>query len=88
MAENIGRYSLTERMATDVGRHTTDIPADEQHGITSVAFPGTVAPLGLRRGAVNDCYEVIGYDDSVLASLLGILRDDALLYDFHDWCLV
>lgn len=41
------------------------------------------AAQAFRRGAVNDGNEIRGDDDSVLASLCGILRDDGLLYYFH-----
>ena len=74
---------LAELLAADVGRHVTDIAADEQHGIAPVAPPREVAAGGLRSGAVDDGDEVICDDDSVLAFLRGALRNDAFLYDIH-----
>ena len=77
------RNTFAELLAADVGRHVTDIAADEQHGIAPVAPPREVAVRGLRSGAVDDGDEVICDDDSVLAFLRGALRNDAFLYDIH-----
>ena len=72
-----------ELTARDVGRHLTDITTDEQHGITPIARQRTMAARRLRCRAVDDSDEVICDDDSVLAFLLGTLRNDALLDYFH-----
>ena len=77
------RNTFAELLAADVGRHVTDIAADEQHGIAPVAPPREVAAGSLRSGAVDDGDEVICDDDSVLAFLRGALRNDAFLYDIH-----
>ena len=42
-----------------------------------------MAILALRCATINDSYEVIVYDYSVLAFLLGVLGDDALFYYLH-----
>ena len=77
------RNTFAELLAADVGRHVTDIAADEQHGIAPVAPPREVAAGSLRSRAVDDGDEVICDDDSVLAFLRGALRNDAFLYDIH-----
>ena len=73
----------TELTTRSVGRHLTDIAADEQHGITPVAHEGTMVAWRLRCGAVDHGDKVICDDDSVLAFLRGTLRNDALLDYFH-----
>ena len=80
---NDARGSEAELVARDVLGHTSDIATDELHGVASIAHRAVMASLGLRGGAVDDGYEVSGDDDSVLAFLRGVLRDDALLYYFH-----
>ena len=84
VAEDAGRDALAEVVAAGLGRHLADIAADERHGIAPVAHPRAMAAGGLRRAAVDDGDEVICDDDSVLAFLLGILRNDALLEDCHE----
>ena len=75
--------AFAELLTTDIGRHAADISADYLHGIATIAHPGAMATAGLRSGTVDDSDEVICDDDSVLAFLLGVLRNDALLDDFH-----
>ena len=77
------RDTHTELVARCVGRHPTDIPTDELHGIAPVTHPGAVAPFGLRGAAIDDSDKVSGDDDPVLAFLLGVFRYDALLCYFH-----
>ena len=48
-----------------------------------IAVEPAVTILALRCAAVNDSNEVIVYDYSVLAFLLGVLGDDALFYYLH-----
>ena len=80
------RGSDAELVARDVLGHVPDIATDELHGVASIAHRAVMASLGLRGGAVDDGYEIIGDDDSVLACLLGTLCDLTLFDDFHcDW---
>ncbi len=72
-----------ELMARCVGRHLPDKTADDGHRIATIRHAGTPLARGLRGGAVDDGNEVICDDDAVLAFLLGILRNEALLDDFH-----
>ena len=70
--------------------HPKNIVADKAHGYLAIAPAGEVeafeAPAGGRRGgSVDDGYEVIAYDDAVLAFLRGVLRNEGLLYDLHGW---
>ena len=55
----------------------------ERHGIATIALEETIAMVCFRGGTVYNGYEIICYDDSVLAFLCGILRYDCLLYNFH-----
>lgn len=87
------RRTDTKLMGADVLGHLTDKGADGEHGQLAVGVRAqrevTMTLDGaLRGGAVDDCYEVIGDDDSVLASLRGILRDDFLLDDGHGWLML
>ena len=75
--------AFAELLTADVGRHTADIAAHQLHRIAPIAHPRAMVIGGLRRGSVDDGDEVICDDDSVLAFLRGVLRDDALLYYFH-----
>ena len=59
------------------------ILSDELHRIATVGAEEAVAACGLRGGAVDDSYEIICDDDSVLAFLVGILRNDDLFDDVH-----
>lgn len=63
--------------------HAGNVTADELHGISSVRPEQAVMIVRFRGTAINDSNEVICYDDSVLAFLLGILGDESLLYYFH-----
>ena len=75
--------AFTELLTTDVSRHAADIAAHKLHRISAIAHPRAMVIGGLRRGSVDDGDEVICDDDSVLAFLRGVLRNDALLYYFH-----
>ena len=75
--------ALAELLTTGVGRHAADIAAHEVHRIAPIAHPRAMVIGGLRGGSVDDGDEVICDDDSVLAFLRGVLRNDALLYYFH-----
>ena len=66
-----------------IGRHTTDVPADEQHGITAVAEPGDMTTERLRSAPVDDGDKVICDDQAVFAFLGGALRDKALFEYLH-----
>ena len=72
-----------ELMARCVGRHLPDKTADDGHRIAAIRHAGTPLACGLRSGAVDDGDEVICDDDAVLAFLSGVLRNEALLDDFH-----
>ena len=78
----------TKLMACDGLGHFEDVVADDAHGHLAIAAASEVKALiatacGLRGGSVDDGDEVIAYDDAVLASLRGVLRDEGLLYDLH-----
>ena len=77
------RGADTELMARRVGWHLTDDATDDGHGVMAVRHPSAPLARGLRGAPVDDGDEVICDDDSVLAFLSGILRNDALLYYFH-----
>ena len=77
------RNADAELPTTDIRGHTTDVPADEQHGITAVAEPGNMATERLRSAPVDDGDEVICDDQAVFAFLGGALRDKALFEYLH-----
>ena len=77
------RDTNAELVARHVGWHLPDIAADQQHGVAAVAHGRAMATMGLGGTAVDDCDEIIGDDDPVLAFLRGAFRYDALLEDFH-----
>ena len=83
MTGNGARGFQTELMAGGVLLHIADDLRDDLHRIPAVGTEKAVAAVGLAGGTVDDGYEVSGYDDSVLAFLLGVFRYDALLLDFH-----
>jgi hypothetical protein len=72
-----------ELVARYVGRHLTDISAEQQHSVSSIAYTWAMATFGLGCAAVDDCDKIICDDDPVLAFLRGVFRYDALLYYFH-----
>ena len=79
------RGTDAELMAAGIGGHATDVAADELHGVTAIARPGTMVARGLRRAAVDNGNEVICDDQAVFAFLRGTFRDDALLENLHIW---
>ena len=80
---DVGGDATEKLFAGGILRHLADIAADEQHGIAPVGVEQAVPVVGLRRAAVDDGNEVIGYDDAVLAFLSGILGDEGLFEDLH-----
>ena len=72
-----------ELMAVVTGRHAADIGGDNTHGAFTVAHQEMEAAGGLRGRAVDDGNDVTCDDEAVLASLFGVLRDQALLDDLH-----
>ena len=84
---DVSRDALHKLRAGNVFRHLADITTDQQHRIASIAIEQTVAILRLAGRTVDNGYEVICDDDSVLAFLRGVLRDEALLDDLHVACL-
>ena len=83
MLADIGRYTTEESFAGGSLGHLTDIACCQLHGITAIGAKQAMAIVTLRRAAVDDGYEIIGYDDAVLAFLLGVFRYDALLENYH-----
>ncbi len=80
------RGSEAELVARGVFGHASDIATDKLHDVAAITHGAVMASQGLRGGAVDDGYEIIGDDDSVLACLLGTLCDLTLFDDFHcDW---
>ena len=75
--------AFAELLTTDVGWHAAEIAAHDPHGIAPIAHPGAMMNGGLGGGTVDNGDEVICDDDSVLAFLRGVLRNDALFEDFH-----
>jgi len=80
---DVCRNPTKERFAVCCLRHLLNIACHQQHSVAAIAVEPTVTILALRCAAVNDSNEVIVYDYSVLAFLLGVLGDDALFYYLH-----
>jgi hypothetical protein len=80
-------YSLggthAELVTRRVGWHLSDIMAEQQHSISSIAYAWAMATIGLGCAAIYDCDKIICDNDPVLAFLRGAFRYDALLYYFH-----
>ena len=70
-------------MARRIGRHLTDIAADEYHGIAAIADTWAMVTLGLGSASVDHGDEIICDDQAVFAFLCGALRYEVLLDDFH-----
>ena len=87
MLADIGGDATQKQFARRILGHGTHVFADQLHGIASVAAEHAVAIVRLRRAAVDNGYEIISYDDSVLAFLRGIFRDEGLLDNFHIWVM-
>lgn len=68
--------------------HTTNMTADELHGISSVRAEKTVMIVRFRGAAIDDGNEVICDDHAVLAFLLGTLGDEGLFDNFHVGCFL
>lgn len=63
--------------------HVANIATHQLHGIAAIGAQDTVAVVGLGGAAIDNGYEISGYDDSVLAFLCGILGNDCLLDNLH-----
>ena len=83
MFADIRRYTTEEGFAGSGLGHLADIVGRQLHGITAIRAKQAMAIVTLRRATVDDSYEIIGYDDAVLAFLLGVFRYDALLENYH-----
>ena len=83
MLADISRHTTQKLFARGGLGHLADITCRQVHGIATIGAKQAMAILGLRRTAVDDCYEVICYDDAVLAFLLWVLGDDCLFYNLH-----
>ena len=75
-------------MTRRVGRHLADKARDDLHGIAAIAHQEGVTVGGFRGRTVDDGNEVTCDDEAVLAFLLGVLCDQALLDDIHCYCRV
>ena len=83
MLADISRHTTQKLFARGGLGHLADITCRQVHGIATIGAKQAMAILGLRRTAVDDSYEVICYDDAVLAFLLWVLVDDCLFYNLH-----
>ena len=83
MLADISRHTTQKLFARGGLGHLADITCRQVHGIATIGAKQAMAILGLRRTAVDDSYEVICYDDAVLAFLLWVLGDDCLFYNLH-----
>ena len=83
MLADISRHTTQKLFARGGLGHLADITCRQVHGIATIGAKQAMAILGLRRTAVDDSYEVICYDDAVLAFLLWVLGDDCLYYNLH-----
>ena len=84
MLSNISCYATEKALARRVLRHAANVAGDQLHGIAPIAAKKAVTMLRLRRGAIDDGYEIICDDDSVLAFHLWILRDEVLFDNLHE----
>ena len=80
----VGGDPSEKDLTSDVLGHPADIPADQLHGQSTVGAEQAVPVSRFCRGAVNDGDEVRGDDDTVLAFLFRVFRNEALLDDCHD----
>ena len=86
----------TKLMTGRVCRHFADISRDNLHGIASITHQQRVMAGGFGCRPVDNGDEITCDDESVLAFLFGVLRDQALLDDLHGcrvlgdkyWCIV
>lgn len=83
MLSNISRYAAKKCVTRRVLRHVLYIAANQLHGVSAIAAEQAVMIVRFRGTAINDSNEVICYDDSVLAFLFGVLRDECLLENYH-----
>ena len=75
--------SFAELLAGHVGGGFTYKVGNDTHGIAAVGVETAVAVGRLGGGAIDDGNEIIGDDDSVLAFLLLVFRDEVLFDDGH-----
>ena len=75
----------TKLMTGRVCRHFADISRDDLHGIASITHQQRVMAGGFGCRPVDNGDEITCDDESVLAFLFGVLRDQALLDDSHGY---
>ena len=75
-----------ELVAGVVLGHVANEVGNDAHGVAAVRHAAAVVAGSLRRGAVDDGNEVVSDDDSVLAFLRGIFRDEVLFDYCHACC--
>ena len=83
MFADAGRHTSQKHFASRRFRHRKNVFADQLHGIAAVTLEHAMPIIRLGSAAVDHGYEVISYDDSVLAFLLWVLRDVALFDNLH-----
>ena len=86
MFADIGSDAAQELMTGHLSGGMAQVAADQPHRLSSVAAEDAMAIVSLRGRPVDDGAKVRGDDDAVLAFLLRVLRDEALLDDGHDAC--
>ena len=87
MFSHVDRYATQESLARRILWHAADIAADQLHSVAAITAEQAVTILRLGGRAIDDGYEIICDDDSVLAFLRGILWDEILLDNFHAWVM-
>ena len=87
MLSYISCYTTHKILKCGVFWHVTNVVAHQFHGIAAITTEETVTVLRLAGRAIDDGYEVSGYDDAVLAFLRGILWNEGLLDYFHAWVM-
>ena len=87
MPSYISCYATHKSFERGVLWHVTNVAAHQFHGVAAITTEETVTVLRLAGRAIDDGYEVSGYDDAVLAFLRGILWNEGLLDYFHAWVM-
>jgi hypothetical protein len=80
---DISRYPSAELLAADGLGSMAQVSADELHAVAPVGTEQAVAQCALAGAAVDDGYEVIGDDESVLTFPIGAFGYDALFDNLH-----
>lgn len=83
MFANIGCDATHKLLTGCLLGHTSYVARSQLHGMAPIAAEPAMLVLALRGGTVNDSHEVSGDDDSVLASPVGVFRNDGLFDDLH-----